>query len=50
MKFTIPKKYHGDEVKHNVFKNGKAPQRKNFLVDLQKDKKKIPGPSHYKLI
>lgn len=31
-----------------MIRSAKIPPKTNFLDDLQKAKKKIPGPSHYK--
>lgn len=47
-KYELPKKYHGISEKRLQISSAKIPPKTNFLDDLQKQKKKIPGPSHYK--
>lgn len=46
-KYQIPKQYNGQEVKHTPPTGKNAPKRTNYLDQLHKITRYVPGPNKY---
>ena len=46
-KYEVPRKYMGEDVKKMPLVGAKAPRKTNYLDELHRVKKHIPGPNKY---